>query len=317
MQTTLLAIILAFFLDMIIGDPHNPYHPICIIGKIISYFISLYDKLKIKNLKFQFLYGMFMNIFIIMIVFFSTLSIVVFLYKINFLLGFLFEIIFAYFIIAPKCLYLESMKVYKALQSKDVEKARLNLSYIVGRDTQNLQEDDIIKATVETVSENLCDGVIAPLFYLAIGGVPLGMLYKAVNTLDSMVGYKNEKFLYFGKFSARIDDILNFIPARLSAILMLISTLILKLNFKNALKIYIRDRYKHSSPNSAHTEAVCAGALGILLGGDSYYKGILVKKDTIGNFINKPINQDIIRANSLMYLSSAIFIIILALILFL
>lgn len=310
------AIIIGFFIDCILGDPQNPLHPIRFLGYINNLGISLYDKLNIKKAKIQFIYGMLMNIFILFFVFFIFFYLVYIFYKINFYLGICFEIIMSYFIIAPKCLYTESMKVYKALKNNDIEKARLYLSYIVGRDTKNLKEEKIIKATIETIAENLSDGVIAPLIFLAIGGVPLGMVYKAVNTLDSMVGYKNEKFMYFGKFSAKLDDVFNFIPARISALLMIIATLILRLNIKNAIKIYIRDRYNHLSPNSAHTEAVCAGALSIQLGGASTYKGKVVEKKTIGNNIKNASLNDILIANRLMYVSTIILIIIL-LILFL
>ncbi len=310
------AIIIGFLIDCILGDPQNPLHPIRFLGYINNLGIRLYDKLNIKKPKIQFIYGMLMNVFILSFVFFIFLGLVNIFYKINFYLGVVFEIIMSYFIIAPKCLYTESMKVFKALKNNDIEKARLYLSYIVGRDTKSLKEEKIIKATIETIAENLSDGVIAPLIFLAIGGVPLGMVYKAVNTLDSMVGYKNEKFMYFGKFSARLDDVFNFIPARISAMLMIIATFILRLNVKNAIKIYIRDRYNHLSPNSAHTEAVCAGALGLQLGGASTYKGKVVEKKTIGDNIKNARINDILLANKLMYVSTIILIIIL-LILFL
>ena len=310
------AIIIGFLIDCILGDPQNPLHPIRFLGYINNLGIRLYDKLNIKKPKIQFIYGMLMNVFILSFVFFIFLGLVNIFYKINFYLGVVFEIIMSYFIIAPKCLYTESMKVFKALKNNDIEKARLYLSYIVGRDTKSLKEEKIIKATIETIAENLSDGVIAPLIFLAIGGVPLGMVYKAVNTLDSMVGYKNEKFMYFGKFSARLDDVFNFIPARISAILMIIATFVLRLNVKNAIKIYIRDRYNHLSPNSAHTEAVCAGALSLQLGGASTYKGKVVEKKTIGDNIKNASINDILLANKLMYVSTIILIIIL-LILFL
>lgn len=310
------AIIIGFLIDCILGDPQNPLHPIRFLGYINNLGIRLYNKLNIKKPKIQFIYGMLMNVFILSFVFFLFLGLVYIFYKINFYLGVVFEIIMSYFIIAPKCLYTESMKVFKALKNNDIEKARVYLSYIVGRDTKSLKEEKIIKATIETIAENLSDGVIAPLIFLAIGGVPLGMVYKAVNTLDSMVGYKNEKFMYFGKFSARLDDVFNFIPARISAILMIIATFALRLNVKNAIKIYIRDRYNHLSPNSAHTEAVCAGALSLQLGGASTYKGKVVEKKTIGDNIKNASINDILLANKLMYVSTIILIIIL-LILFL
>ncbi|WP_250278283.1 adenosylcobinamide-phosphate synthase CbiB [[Clostridium] colinum] len=300
------AIILGFVIDCILGDPQNPFHPIRFLGYLNNIGIKIYDKLNINKPKIQFLYGMIMNIFIVSFVFLLFKFLVETFYNINFYLGFIFEAIMCYFIIAPKCLYTESMKIYRELKNDNIQNARLYLSYIVGRDTENLSEEKIVKATIETISENLSDGVIAPLIFLALGGVPLGMLYKAINTLDSMIGYKNEKFIYFGRFSAKLDDVVNFIPARISAILMIIASFIARLDFKNAIKIYIRDRYNHLSPNSAHTEAVCAGALGIQLGGTSTYKGKVVEKKTIGDSIKEANMYDIVLANKLMYISTII-----------
>jgi adenosylcobinamide-phosphate synthase len=177
---------------------------------------------------------------------------------------------------------------------------------IVGRDTQNLKESGIIKAAVETVAENTSDGSIAPLFYMVIGGAGLGFFYKAVNTMDSMVGYKNERYLYFGKVAARMDDLLNYIPARMSAYLMILGTAFTNNSTKNAWKIYRRDRYNHASPNSAHTEAVVAGALEVQLAGDAYYFGKLYPKKTIGDDIRPAEVDDIKRANELLYITAAL-----------
>ena len=308
-KITFLAIIIGFLIDCVLGDPQNPLHPIRFLGYVNNMFIKIYDKLKIKNSYVQFIYGMFMNIFVVSFTFVLFLFATIYFYKLNFWIGFIFEILMSYFIIAPKALLTESMKVYKQLEKNNIQKARFYLSYIVGRDTENLNEEKIIKATVETVVENLSDGVIAPLIYLFLGGVPLGMAYKAISTLDSMVGYKNEKFIYFGRFSARLDDVANFIPARISAIFIIISAFILRLDFKNAYKIYIRDRYNHLSPNSAHTEAACAGALNIELGGASVYGGKIVEKKTIGDKTNKIHKKDIILANKLMHTSTIICIV--------
>ncbi len=306
---TFFAIIIGFLIDCVLGDPQNPLHPIRFLGVFNNVFIKIYDKLKIKNSYVQFIYGMFMNIFIVISTFSLFLFVKIYFYKLNFYLGFVFEILMSYFIIAPKALLTDSMKVYKELEKNDILKARFYLSHIVGRDTQNLNEEKIIKATVETIVENLSDGVISPLIYLFLGGVPLGMAYKAISTLDSMVGYKNEKFIYFGRFSARLDDVANFLPARVSAICIIISSFILKLDFKNSYKIYVRDRYNHLSPNAAHTEAACAGALNIELGGASFYGGKLVEKKTIGDKTKQIDKTDIILANKLMYTSTIFFII--------
>jgi len=196
------------------------------------------------------------------------------------------------------------MKVYNPLVRNNMESARKFLSFIVGRDTDNLDKTEIIKASIETVAENISDGIVAPMIFIAIGGAPLGFAYKAVNTLDSMVGYKNKKYIDFGWFSAKADDLANFIPARLSAVLMIISSFLSGYDYKLAAKIYLRDRNNHSSPNSAHTEAVAAGALNIALGGPNYYGGVLFEKPYIGEKIKTPEVSDILKIFKLMYITS-------------
>lgn len=222
------------------------------------------------------------------------------------------EAVLSYYLLSARCLCDESMKVYRSLKSGDVEGARRNVSMIVGRDTACLSDKEITKAAVETVAENTSDAVIAPLFYLAVGGPVLGWLYKAVNTMDSMVGYKNERYLYFGRAAARLDDLLNLIPARLSALLMIISAGILRMDFKNAVMIYRRDRRNHKSPNSAQTEAVCAGALRIQLAGDAWYFGALCKKQWIGDALQEVEYEDIKRANRLMYMTTVLCLFLIA-----
>lgn len=292
-----LIITCAFILDLLFGDPSCLPHPICLIGNMIS---SL-EKIIRKTLKNEFLGGLILSIIVIGISFFLPFLIIYFANKINFYFGLLIEIYFCFQILATKSLKTESMKVYEPLKNNDIDNARKYLSFIVGRDTQGLDEKAITKATVETIAENTTDGVIAPLFFIAIGGAPFGFLYKAINTLDSMIGYKNEKYINFGKFAARLDDVANFIPSRLSAVLMILSSFFIRLNVRNAIKIYLRDRKNHKSPNSAQTESVCAGALDIQLAGDAVYFGKLTKKPTIGDE-NKEIKpEDIILANKLMY----------------
>lgn len=206
-------------------------------------------------------------------------------------------------ILATKSLRVESMKVYKCLKQDDIEAARRAVSMIVGRDTAVLDEVGVAKAAIETVAENTSDGVIAPMLYTALGGPVLGFLYKAVNTMDSMIGYKNDKYLYFGRVAAKLDDIVNYIPARISAYLMILAALSggKSLDGRRAFKIYKRDNRKHASPNSAQTEAVCAGALGIQLAGDAVYFGKIVKKPYIGDACRRVEAEDIKRANRLMY----------------
>lgn len=309
---TPLAVLVGFILDLIFGDPYNLPHPIRLIGNLISGTEKLLRKIINKNPR-NLLFGGF--ILVLVVVTLTTaipLFILTLLYHYIPLLGFMVESIMCYYILAMKCLKTESMKVYHALEKNDIEGARYAVSMIVGRDTKVLDKEGITRAAVETVAENASDGEIAPLFYLAIGGPVLGFLYKGVNTMDSMVGYKNEKYLYFGRCGAKLDDVLNFIPSRLGAMLMIIIAPLLQLDGKGAKKIFKRDRKNHKSPNSAQTEAACAGALGIRLGGDAFYFGELHHKPTIGDDTRPIENKDIKRANDLMYGAS-----ILALLLFL
>ena len=208
--------------------------------------------------------------------------------------------VFCWQALAAHSLKKESCKVYKKLKEGDTEGARYAVSMIVGRDTSILDEKGIARAAVETVAENTSDGVVAPMFFLFLGGAVGGFLYKAVNTMDSMVGYKENGYLYFGKVAARTDDVFNYIPARLSALFMLLASVILQYRPRNAWKIWRRDRRNHASPNSAQTESVCAGALGLRLAGDAIYHGVLHKKPYIGDALREVEPFDIVRANRLM-----------------
>ncbi|MDR0313726.1 MAG: adenosylcobinamide-phosphate synthase CbiB [Treponema sp.] len=305
-------IIAAFTLDCIIGDPQNPFHPMRLIGKGINLGIGAYRKASIRNPVVQFIAGLILSLIIIFLSYVVIKLLTWGFYRINYFIGMAVEAVICYFLIAAKALKDESMKVYSSLTAGDIEAARKNLSFIVGRDTQNLNQPSIVKAAVETVAENLSDGVIAPLIFILIGGAPLGMAYKAINTLDSMIGYRNDEFEYFGKFAARLDDIVNFIPSRISALLMLLGSVFNGMDTKMAFRIYIRDRYKHKSPNSAQTESVCAGALGLCLGGDNYYHGVLVHKPGIGDGIYEPEPKHIIAANRLMYSAAFCAVVLLA-----
>jgi len=224
-------------------------------------------------------------------------------YSLSRYMGMAVEVLMTYQVLAAKSLRVESMKVYDCLKAGDLEQARTAVSMIVGRDTKRLDEEGVAKAAIETVAENTSDGVIAPMVYLAIGGPVLGFLYKAVNTMDSMVGYKNDRYLYFGRAAAKLDDMANYVPARLSALLMIVVASLSGKEFsgKQAFRVWKRDGRNHASPNSAQTESACAGALGIRLAGDAWYFGKLVKKPYIGDSLRKAGWEDIKRANRLMY----------------
>ena len=227
-------------------------------------------------------------------------------YKLHPILGVMIEAIMTYQILAAKCLEVESMKVYKSLKEEGLAAARKAVSMIVGRDTQVLDETGVAKAAIETVAENTSDGVIAPMLYTALGGPVFGFVYKAINTMDSMVGYKNDRYLYFGRAAAKLDDAANYLPARICAFLMIGCAFIGGKEFdgRRAFRIYKRDNRKHASPNSAQTEAVCAGALGIQLAGDASYFGKVVKKPYIGDPVRAVEFEDIRRVNKLMYLTA-------------
>lgn len=300
MKLTLIAITIGFLLDFILGDPHSFPHPVRLIGLLITKLESFLRKWA-KTKQRELFTG---TLLVILVVFLSTgipYLILYMTYQIHPYLMVVIESIFCYQLLATKSLKVESMKVYTSLMNQNVEEARYHVSMIVGRDTKNLTDKGIAKAAVETVAENTSDGSIAPLLFLFIGGAPLGFLYKSVNTMDSMIGYKNDKYLYFGRAAAKLDDILNFIPARLSSYLMILAALLLRFDAMNALRIYKRDRYNHASPNSAHTESVCAGALNLRLAGDAYYFGKLYKKSYIGDDNREISYEDIKKANQLLY----------------
>ena len=314
---TLAAVLCGFLLDIIAGDPRRLYHPVRIIGKLTEGLERLLRKIFPKTKKGERAGGAALAILVFLI---SGAVPAVFLclcLKISRWLCFAFEIIMCWQIIAVKSLKDESMKVYKALKDESLESARYAVSMIVGRDTGNLSGEGVTKAAVETIAESTSDGITAPLFYMMIGGPVLGWMYKSINTMDSMIGYKNEKYQYFGTWAARADDVLNFIPARLAGLFMVIGSFICGLDGKNAWRILRRDRKNHKSPNSAHTESAMAGALNIQLAGDAYYFGKPVKKPTIGDALRPVEAEDIKRANRLMYTTSVLSVIIFGLIRFL
>lgn len=306
------AFIAGFVLDLLIGDPHFIPHPVRLIGSLISFCdkrlncdagYNISEK-KLNLIKYK--RGMLLAVTVIFATFAMSVIIIVAAYSINLYAGVIAEAVMTWQILATKCLRVESMRVYDALRTDGVDAGRRAVSMIVGRDTSVLDAAGVTRAAVETIAENTSDGVIAPMLYTAIGGPVLGFVYKAVNTMDSMLGYKNDKYMYFGRFAARLDDVVNFIPARISAYLMIAAAFIGGRQFdgKNAYRIFKRDRFNHASPNSAQTESVCAGALSVQLAGDAVYFGKLVKKKYIGDGLREIEYEDIKRANRLMYITA-------------
>lgn len=306
------AFIAGFVLDLLIGDPHFIPHPVRLIGSLISFLdkrLNCDDGYNISEKKLNLIKykrGMLLAFTVIFATFAMSVIIIVAAYSINLYAGVIAEAVMTWQILATKCLRVESMRVYDALRTDGVDAGRRAVSMIVGRDTSVLDAAGVTRAAVETIAENTSDGVIAPMLYTAIGGPVLGFVYKAVNTMDSMLGYKNDKYMYFGRFAARLDDVVNFIPARISAYLMIAAAFIGGRQFdgKNAYRIFKRDRFNHASPNSAQTESVCAGALRVQLAGDAVYFGKLVKKKYIGDGLREIEYEDIKRANGLMYITA-------------
>lgn len=300
----LLAVVaLGFLLDQVLGDPHWLYHPVRLIGAYISFLEKGIRKLFGEGESALLAGGVVLVILVTGTTAVVSGGILYTCGRISPWLRFLASVILCYQLFAVKSLKDESMKVYRELKKDDLEAARYAVSMIVGRDTQVLDATGVAMAAVETVAENTSDGVIAPLIYLAIGGPILGFMYKAINTMDSMVGYKNDKYMYFGRCAAKLDDVVNYIPARISALLMIAVSFLPGKAYdgKGAWRIWRRDRRKHASPNSAQTEAVCAGSLGVQLAGDASYFGKIVKKPTIGD-AHRPVEyEDIKRANGLLY----------------
>lgn len=299
----ILIMILGYIMDLVFGDPYWFPHPVRFIGKLISKtekFIRKHAKSE-KSLKY---WGILM--WLVPVV--TTAIVTVLIVKIaNF--NKYVEIFVSAFIIyttlSTKCLKDEATKIYNVLETGDIKKSREQLSYIVGRDTTNLSQSEIIRATVETVAENTVDGTISPMFYGFLFGPVGAMTYKAINTLDSMVGYKNDKYLNLGCVSAKLDDVANFIPARLTAIFMPLGAFLCGMNGANSFKIAIRDRKNHKSPNCAFAEGAAAGAIGVQLGGTNIYFGKEVYKPTIGDKKRELENYDIVRMNKLMYATTA------------
>lgn len=302
------AIIIGFIIDFFVGDPHAIPHPVVAIGKLISF---LDRKLRIGDSdKRDILRGVW-TVLIVSAVSIAVPSLILWvMWKIHPVAYLAVNSIMCAQIIAARELVRECSAVEKALEKGDVEGAREAVSYVVGRDTEALDKEGICRAAVETIAENGSDGVIAPLFWMFLFGAVGGFFYKAVNTMDSMLGYKNEKYLYFGKAAAKTDDFVNFIPSRISALLMIVSCPLCHLDGKNALRIFRRDRFKHKSPNAAQTESVFAGALNVRLNGPAFYGGVLHEKEYLGDDTRPIAPADIRKSGLLMYTASFMMLII-------
>ncbi|HKM39976.1 MAG TPA: adenosylcobinamide-phosphate synthase CbiB [bacterium] len=296
------ALLTGFIVDAMVGDPYNLPHIVRWLGGLIAALE--------KRLSPTIFGGIWLVLLVVMVCLIIPSLALSLSYRFAPFWGYIIESCLCWQLLAAKSLKIESMKVYYCLQEKDSEGAKKNLAMIVGRDTDKLDKNGIIRATVETIAENTADGVVAPLLSIMVGGAPLGCLYKAVNTMDSMVGYKNDAYLQFGRAAAKTDDLLNYIPSRLSAILMVAAAFLLGFDSKEAFRIWRRDRRQHPSPNSAQTEAACAGALGIQLAGPSWYRGQLSDRPYIGDQRRPLTEADIINANRLMDLTSGLMLIV-------
>ena len=301
MKWSLLALVIGFCMDLVLGDPHGFPHPVILMGKLISFFEKQLRKVFPKTERGEQMAGGVLWTLVVVISSASSAALLWLCNQVSPWLRLAAESVMCWQILATKSLRDESMKVYDALQTGDLEKSRYAVSMIVGRDTARLDDKGVAKAAVETVAENTSDGILAPMLFLAIGGAPFGFFYKAVNTMDSMLGYVEPPYKNIGLVPARMDDAVNFLPARISAIVMLAAGWVLRLDVKNGWKIFLRDRFNHASPNSAQTESVCAGLLGLQLAGDAWYHGVLHKKKYIGDPLREIEYADIPRACGLLY----------------
>ena len=304
------AMLLGFLLDCLLGDPRTIPHPVVCMGKLISWLEKAFRALFPKTRLGENLAGGCIWLVTVAVSFLIPWGLLKLAGMVSPWLRLLLQAIFCWQVLAAKSLRQESMKVYEALKTGTIEDARHAVSMIVGRDTQALDADAVTRAAVETVAENCSDGVIAPMLYFALGGGPLAFAYKAVNTMDSMLGYVEPPYQNVGLVPARMDDVCNYLPARISGIMMLLAGGLLGLNFRNGWKIFLRDRYNHASPNSAQTESVCAGLLGLRLAGDAWYHGVLHKKKYIGDALRPITPEDIPLSDRLMYATAVLTLVI-------
>ncbi|UUX33345.1 adenosylcobinamide-phosphate synthase CbiB [Fundicoccus culcitae] len=304
----------AYLLDFLFADPYSWPHPVKLMGKYISWFLKRYNTPS-KSIFLQYMIGLLLNVSLIFLIIILSLICLIIAYQMNYYVGWAIEIYMIYTCFSAKGLAIEAEKVKDELTQGGVVKGRKQVAMIVGRNTENLTEEEIIKAVIETVAENTSDGFVAPLFYIVLLGPIGGMIYKAINTLDSMVGYKQFPYKYIGFFSAKFDDLVNWIPARLSWIYLVIASFLLRMNWKNGIRIGLRDRKNHNSPNSAFPESVVAGALDIQLGGTHEYHGKEVYKPTIGDDNRSPSIKDIDKVNLLLFCTSILSVVTMSIIL--
>ena len=298
---SLWALGIGFCIDLLLGDPHGLPHPVVGIGKLISALEKLLRRLFPKTVRGENAAGAVLWVLVAGISTVIPLLLLKLCYGLTPWLGLAVESVMCWQILATRSLRSESMKVFRAVKTGDLAASQQAVSMIVGRDTGRLDMAGVVRAAVETVAENTSDGVVAPMLFLALGGAPLGFFYKAVNTMDSMLGYVEPPYRDLGLVPAKMDDVCNFLPARLSALLMLAAGGLLGLDVKNGWRIFRRDRYRHASPNSAQTESVCAGLLGLRLAGDAWYHGVLHKKEYIGDPLREIEPEDIPRSCKLLY----------------
>ena len=313
-MSSMIVAVVAFFIDAMIGDPRSKFHPVVLIGNLISLLEKFLRRDADSPIKKIFKGGILVYAVVITV---STIGLVIEILsqEIPSLAAQIFIQAFVLsFMISPRSLNEAGREIYLLLEADNLDDARKKVGWIVGRDTENLNEAEVTRATVETVSENTVDGIISPLFYFALGGLPLAILYRAVNTMDSMLGYKNEKYFYFGRIAARLDDVANYIPARLTGLLFICAAFLLKLDYKNAFAMMKRDAKKHPSPNGGWAEATVAGALNIRLGGMNYYFGEPHFRAYMGEPNENLEAAHILGAIRMMYTATILFLIVLCLI---
>lgn len=314
-MSPIIVAVVAFLIDALIGDPRSKFHPVVLIGNLIS-LLEKFLRHELDSPSLKIFKGAVLVIIVVAVNLFVGLGLEIFAKDIPNLAAQIFiQALVLSFMISPRTLADAAREIYFLLERENLERAREKVGWIVGRDTQNLNEAEVARATIETVAENTVDGIISPLFYFAVGGLPLAVAYRAINTMDSMLGYKNEKYFYFGRVAARLDDVANFIPARLTAMLFIGAASILKLNVKNAFDMMKRDAQKHPSPNGGWAEATVAGALNIRLGGVNYYFGQPHFRAYMGEPLENLEAVHILGAIRMMYTATILFLIIACLLL--